>query len=234
MELEEGDVVLCTVEKVIGTNVFVRIEGKGEGSIITSEIAAGRIRNIRDYVVPKKKIVCKILRISMNRIDLSLRRVTQKEHKQVMEEYKLERGYMNILKTILKEKSNQIIQKITERDRLYDFIEEVKENPSKLKEIVGKEDAKKILDIINTQKQKRFIIKKEILLNTTKPNGLELIKEILGEIKTAEIRYISAGHYSLKTESSGLKEADHNLKKILSEIEKESKKKGFEFTIIEK
>ena len=57
--LEVGDIVLCTVDRIIGTTVFVGIEGNGEGSIVTSEIAPGRIRNLRDYVVPKKKIVCK-------------------------------------------------------------------------------------------------------------------------------------------------------------------------------
>jgi len=64
MTLEEGDLVLCTVEKIVGTIVFVNIDGeKKQGSIVLSEIAPGRIRNLRDYVVPKKKIVCKILRI---------------------------------------------------------------------------------------------------------------------------------------------------------------------------
>jgi len=57
MEFEEGDVVLCTVEKIEGTVVFVNIDGTNkQGTIITSEVAPGRIRNIREYVVPKKKI----------------------------------------------------------------------------------------------------------------------------------------------------------------------------------
>ena len=64
MEFEEGDIVLCTVERIAKANVFVDIEnGKGEGSIVMSEIASGRIKNLREFVVPKKKIVCKILRI---------------------------------------------------------------------------------------------------------------------------------------------------------------------------
>jgi translation initiation factor 2 alpha subunit (eIF-2alpha) len=83
MVLETGDVVLCTVDRIVGTTVFVHIEGNGEGSIILSEIAPGRIRNIRDYVVPKKKIICKVLRISGDRIELSLRRVTLKEQKDI-------------------------------------------------------------------------------------------------------------------------------------------------------
>ena len=88
--LEEGDIVLCTVDRIVGTNVFVKIdsEQEKEGVIVFSEIAPGRIRNIRDYVVPKKKIVCKVLRISGDRIDLSLRRVTQKEQKELKEKYR--------------------------------------------------------------------------------------------------------------------------------------------------
>jgi len=75
MELEQGDLVLCTVERIEKTIVFVKVLVGNEeidGSIITSEIAPGRIRNIRDYVVPKKRIVCKVLRISQNKnIELS-------------------------------------------------------------------------------------------------------------------------------------------------------------------
>ena len=86
MELKENDLVLCAVDRIVGTIVFVKIEGeKKEGSIILSEIAPGRIRNLREYVIPKKRIVCKVLRISSERVDLSLRRVTPKEKKQVIE-----------------------------------------------------------------------------------------------------------------------------------------------------
>ena len=49
---------MCIVERIEKTVVFVKILNNGnetEGSITTSEIAPGRIRNIRDYVVPKKK-----------------------------------------------------------------------------------------------------------------------------------------------------------------------------------
>src|SRR3989304_1847417 len=101
MNLDTGDIILCTVDHIVGTTVFVHIEGNGEASIVFSEIAPGRIRNIRDYVVPKKKIVCKVLRVSGDRIDLSLRRVTQKEQKELKERYKQEKSYESILKGVL-------------------------------------------------------------------------------------------------------------------------------------
>ena len=91
MNLEEGEIVSCVVDRIVGTIVFVKISGNGEGSIILSEIAPGRIRNLRNYVVPKKKIVCKILKIGdSGNIYLSLRRVTQKEKKEVLEQEKQE------------------------------------------------------------------------------------------------------------------------------------------------
>src|SRR3989304_1706558 len=169
MELEVGDNLLCTVDRIVGTVVFVKMHfGKEEteGSIVFSEVAPGRIRNIRDYVVPKKKIVCKVLRISNSgHIDLSLRRVSQKESKEVREKAKEEQSYEKILKSILKDKGDKIITKIKQGNNLFDFLEEAKKNSKELEEVVGKEDAQKILDILNAQKIKKSIVKKEINLS---------------------------------------------------------------------
>ncbi len=71
---EEGELVLCNVTKIMPNSVFCRLEEYGrQGMIHISEIAPGRIRNIRDYVVEGKFVVCKVLRIDQIRgyIDLS-------------------------------------------------------------------------------------------------------------------------------------------------------------------
>ncbi len=233
--LEVGDLVLCTVDRIVGTVVFVKINLEGrevEGNIIMSEVAPGRIRNIRDYVVPKKKIVCKVLRISQNgNIDLSLRRVTQKEKKEVLEQAEQEKNYIGVLKGILKEKADDVIKKISEKDNITSFLEEAKSNPEKLEKIIGKENSKKIVDILKTQKKKKRIIKKEIFLTSTKSDGIILIKKILGNFKEANIKYISAGKYNLEIESDDIKTADKNMQRIIDSIEKESKKLGVEFSV---
>jgi len=235
MELEVGDIVLCTVDRIVGTVVFVKIDRNGEGSIITSEIAPGRIRNLREYVVPKKKIVCKILRISPNgNIDLSLRRVTQKDKKEILEQHKQEKSYKSVLKSILGEKAEDIIKKIEEEEKLFDFLQEAKENSKDLEKIAGKTDTKKILDIIQIQKQKKAVLKKNINLTTKKPDGLKLIKNLLGNLKEVEIKYISAGKYSIKIEADDIKTADNKLKEILKTVEEKAKKAGFEFSVKEK
>lgn len=232
MELEEGTNVLCTVDKIIGTTVFVKIENNGDGTIITSEIAPGRIRNLRDYVVPKKKIVCKILRVSGDRVDLSLRRVTPKERKEVLEEYSEEKSYENIIKKFLENKAEEVLESIKKRGRVYDFIENAKQDPKEFEALAGKELAKKILDIVKTEKKKSVVIKKEICLKTTNPEGLNQIKKLFEELKDIEVSYICAGKYSLKIESSDAKKADTRLREIISDIEKKTKKHDFEFSAL--
>jgi translation initiation factor 2 alpha subunit (eIF-2alpha) len=223
--LEEGDMVLCTVDRIAGTVVFVRIEGEErEGSIILSEIAPGRIRNLREYVIPKKKIVCKVLKTSGGTISLSLRRVTLKEKKEVMDENNQERSYMSILKSVLKEKSTDIIDKITKEGKLFE----------KLDDLIGKEDAKKILNIVLEQKKKITIIKRTISLKTQEPNGIYLLKSVLEAPGEIEVKYLSAGKYSLKIETEDGKKGDQKLKVFLDGIEKKAKETGVQFEIKEK
>jgi translation initiation factor 2 alpha subunit (eIF-2alpha) len=242
--LEEGDVVLCTVEKIDGTIVFVKIDGNGQGSIITSEIAPGRIRNLRAYVVPKKKIVCKVLRITdRGNIHLSLRRVTLKEKKEVLEQNKQEKRFSSILKSVLGEKTKDIIKKIKEDSSVSEFLEDSKQDSKDLEKLVGKKDTEKILEIINIEKSKKAVIKKDFQFKTTQPNGLELIKKILnlkgrlsegnrlGVLADAEIKYVSAGKYSIKVEADDMKKADHKLQEVLKEIEIQAKKNKVEFSL---
>lgn len=234
--LEPGDIVLCTVDRIMGTVVFVKIDGNGEGSIIMSEIAPGRIRNLRDYVVPKKRIACKVLRISGDRIDLSLRRVTQKEQKEIIEQEHQEKSSKSILKMVLgetlaEEKMSQILKK---EPSLHEFLSQSKEHPKKLDEFFNEEHSKKILEILKAQKQKKAEIKKEILLTSNAEDGIIKIKKTLSGKGNAKIKYISGGKYSIQIEDTNLKKADNSLRQILQEIEKRAKQEGLQFAIKEK
>lgn len=229
MEIEQNDILVCTVDKITKTNVFVKINGsKKEGSIIMSEIAPGRIRNIRDYVVPKKTIICKVLNVTPNNIQLSLRRVKEKERKEIYEQNRIEKSYRSILKSVVKEKTPEVIGKITESSTLYLFLEEAKKDPKELEKLIGKDSSSKVLEILNTQKKKTVFLKKEIALTTTSPNGLTLIKKLLGDNKEVEIKYIAAGKYSIKREDSDIKNAAMKIKEIVENIEKAAKKENIE------
>ena len=63
--------------------------------------------------MPNKKIVCKVIRVSVNNIDLSLRRVSAKEIKEVMDKYKQEQTARSAITQILKEKEKETIESIS-------------------------------------------------------------------------------------------------------------------------
>ncbi len=231
MEIEPGDILVCTVDKIVGTVVFVDIEGTDKkGTIIFSEVAAGRIRNLRDYVVPKKVIICKVLRVINDHVELSLRRVRDKEKKEALERSKLEKSSLSILKSILKDRTIELIKKIEEKTSIHEFLEEAKNDPKDLKKIVGEEDAKKIMEIIMKQKEKKVYLKKEIHLVSKSPEGLKIIKEVLSEDGKVTIKYLAAGRYSINSEGESLKKADQRIRETIDRIEKSAKKKDLEFS----
>ena len=225
--LEEGQVVLCTVTKIVGTTVFVKIEGNGEGTIMTSEIAPGRIRNLRDYVVPNKKIVCKILKLGFSGgVHLSLRRVSARERKEVLEQYSKERSLTAALKTMIKN-AEEVIEKIKKDYTLVDFFEKVKEMPELLEELVSKEEAKKILKVLIEKKEKEVSVKKEFQLKSEASDGIIRIKKLLPE----EASYLGSGRYFLTIKNKNYKDANSKLNILLEEIEKKVKQEGLFFEV---
>jgi translation initiation factor 2 alpha subunit (eIF-2alpha) len=232
LNYKEGDIVLCTVTKIVGTTVFIKIEDNSEGSISTSEIASGRIRNLRDYVVPNKKIVCKILRVRGDQIDLSLRRVTAKERDEVIEQYKKEQTAIRILKSI-SEKADSILLKI---QNIYgnaaDFLEEGRQNPKILNDFFEKQEAEKLIKILSERKERRIEIKKYFLLHSNESEGLELIKKLLGNYN---ISYLGGGKYLLViNKAKDFKQGNQEAREILEKIESRSKELRLYFESKEK
>ena len=66
---QDSEIVVCKVTKVQFHSVFVNLEEYGKsGMLHISEVSPGRIRNIRDYVVEGKIVVCKVLKIDEKRV----------------------------------------------------------------------------------------------------------------------------------------------------------------------
>lgn len=236
MQLKESDIVLCTVERVDRTTVFVNIDDFNlQGTIITSEIAPGRIRNLRDYVSPGRKIACKVLRIEGNNIHLSLRRVIPKEKKEVMEKAERERNSLSILKTVLQERAIKVAEEIKKTSSVSDFLNHCKTDPKALGAHMSPSEAEKICKILSEKKEKQVEVKKAFALSSRKPNGLALIKEILEFCKgNCDVSYISAGNFAIKLKSSDYKKANSEISHALEKIEKTAKEKKLEFELSDK
>lgn len=228
--MEEGDLVLCKVEKVTNTITFVSLPNGQEGTIISSEIAAGRIKFMRDYVVPNKQIVCKILKIEGNHIHLSLRRVTSKEKKEVMQKFKSEQAIKVAFKQILGSDAEQIKNNILEEfSDLNEFAKAAKEDESLILQYIPKEKAenfKKVLD----KKRKSIELKQNIKVKSLSNDGVKKIQELFNiDNKKVSVTYISAGNFRLKLTTEDPKSGKHEMQEILEELENKAKKQDLEF-----
>lgn len=232
MEIKEDDIVLCTVKKIEGTTVFVEIEGNGEGGIVMSEIAAGRIRNLREYIVPGKKIVCKVLKMAKEHPELSLRRVTGKERDTAMEEHKKEKTFLGMLKKAVKSPEKNI-EKIKEKYKISEFFDAIREDISLLGKFFTKVESETLSKIIAERGEKEKSAKKIIEIMSSSSSGIKELKEAL-DSNDAEIRYLGSSKFSISLKAKDFKEANLKLSAALAKIEKKAREKKILFNVIEK
>ena len=233
MNLKEDDIVMCTVTKVEGTTVFVDIDNNGTGTIVFSEVAAGRIRNIREYVFVGKKIVCKVLKIAKDHVELSLRRVTGKEKEEIKERYEKERNLLSMLKASTK-KPEEIFNKIKESYEAQEFIEEARSNPSIIEKFIPKSEAQAFSKILIEKKEKEKIIKKNITVKSLSSTGINDIKSALQSAKNVEIKYLGSSKFSISSKAKDFKQANSQVLAALEQIKNKAKEKKIFFEAEEK
>ncbi|MBI2106548.1 translation initiation factor IF-2 subunit alpha [Candidatus Woesearchaeota archaeon] len=235
---EVGELVMCTVKKILPHSIFVDIEEyKMEGMIHISEIAPGRIRNLRDHVREGKQIVCKALNIYKEKghVDLSLRRVNQSQRIKKVTEYKQEQKAEKILENaakelkisleeIYKQAGNLIIEKY---GALTPCFYEVVRDEVNLKDLKIPLKIEKVL----TEKIKDKIqipsvsVSSIVKLQSFSGNGIEDIKKTLKHIANyqASLSYLGAPNYKLIINAPDYKEAELVLKKITDSTTKLAK-----------
>jgi len=241
---EDGDIVLCTVKKVLSHSVFVTLDEHEniEGMIYISEVSPGRIRNIRDFVKEGKKIVCKVLKIKdSHHVDLSLRRVTtsvtinkNKEYKQEIKAEKMLELIGKQLKMSLEEMYNEVgYNAIEEYGTLNHFFNEVLMDNSIVKKMkISEKISKELIKNVNEKiKIPTVQISGDMTLRSYEPEGIILIKNILNKSvkKGVIINYLTAPKYRITVESENYKKAESIMKEITESISQEMKKSKGEF-----
>lgn len=222
MKYEEGEIILCKVTEIAKTTVFVETLDGIKGSIVLSEIAPGRIRNLREYVVPKKVIVCKILQIKDNHLFLSLRRVKHDERKNLMEEFKKENSHKSMLKKILGNDFDETINNIVKETSLVELFEEARNDEKVLDKYFNKKQKEEIVKIIAEKPVKDKEIKRQFKLTCKQPDGILRIKKLLSIDK--DISYLGSSNFLVKKTSKDIKKASQEMQIILDTLEKQAKK----------
>jgi translation initiation factor 2 subunit 1 len=250
---QEGEIVLCQVEKLSKGSVFVSfMEYDGLSGIISiSEVAPGRIRTVRDYVKQGMVIVCKVLRAIPERrhFELSLRRVSEKERKKKLDFMKQEQSAEKIVEFVAGKLSldfHKMYDSITEElfkdySSLYEAFYEISMGNKDFSNIDISQEAKDLLKktIEERIKPKIMIIEGYFVLTATAENGVELIKEAFSKLDSLDkssaqefkITYSGRGKYHFYLRGSDYKDMEDFLQKAVDILEDFSKKNKMEFSL---
>ena len=239
---EEGEIVLCTVKKILYHSVFITIDEYRslEGMLHISEISPGRIRNIRDYVKEGKQIVCKVLRIDKikGHIDLSIRRVNTSQKINKIKEFKQEQRAEKILELIGKELNKDLSNMYKELGfqliEEYGSINNAFENFALDEELIDnlklpKKSSELLKKIIESKiKIPEVEVKETLEITSEKPNGIEIIKKILTKLQKGQIKinYLGSPKYKIEVKASDYKTAEGIINQLNEDAEKMANEEG--------
>ncbi|MDP6869263.1 MAG: translation initiation factor IF-2 subunit alpha [Candidatus Poseidoniaceae archaeon] len=142
----ESELVVCTVREVKQNGAYVDLdEFDGiEGFIFIGEIASGWVKNIRGFVRPGQRLICKVMRARKDgkSLELSLKSVNEERKRDRLQQWKNEERAKQLLKVIGEQvgwNEKQLSETQTELTEsygtLYGSFEEAAQNPESLAEI---------------------------------------------------------------------------------------------------
>jgi len=229
----DEELVLCTVTGITPHSVFCTLDEYGgrTGMIHISEIAPGRIKNIREYVQEGKKVVTKVLQTNKEKghIDLSLRRVNDMQRRNKLNQIKQEQLAEKIVEYAAKQGGDSVLSVYSKlADKLvpkygtvFAAFEQVSHDQLNLETVVEKKIAKALTDAIKQRiKPPVLTINGNLKLTTYATEGIEHIKDALTLAVKAgiEVHYLGAGTYHLEVEANDYKHAEKKLKAGLDAV----------------
>jgi translation initiation factor 2 subunit 1 len=232
---ESGELVIASIESVMDYGAYANLdEYQKRGFLHISEISSARIRNIRDFIREKQKMVLKVIHVNLEKghIDLSLRRVTKRERIEKIKAWKKERKGEVLLRAVadkvglpVEEVYHKAGEILEEKDGLYEGFEKaLKDGPEALTKLGITEDiAKAFAEIANERIRIKMVKARGVLeIRCMKPNGVKCIQEAFAgakksaKAKNAKIEFyvIAAPKYSVEVSADNWKRAEELLNEV--------------------
>jgi translation initiation factor 2 subunit 1 len=235
-----GNFVMCTVTEIFPYGAMVKLDEYDlEGMVPIREISSSWVKNIRNHVKENQKVVCKVLRVDpvKRHIDLSLRKVTNKQQKAAVMRYKVKKKgnklleYFGTQNGIPPEHLKDIHNKITEKySMVYDCFEEVVAKDEKVLEgLVPPQHIGSLKEIILANIETPLVeINGELSITCTKGDGVNVIKENLISVRDGnksedvdiDIRLLGSPRYNIKVIAPDYKMAESALENVVEQVSK--------------
>jgi translation initiation factor 2 subunit 1 len=245
---EVSEVVVCKVNKILDYGVFAELlEYEGvQGFVHISQVSSSWIKNIRTFVKEGQVRAAKVTSVApeKNQVDLSFVRVSAREQRKRIEEYKSFKRAQKLLEVLAKQTESNpdavweevAVPLMENYDSLNEAFTEIKLNKEKAMDGVSKKFVKPLIDLINKSiEAPKKTVEGVLKLSSDAPNGVELIKKAIkagldkAKGKNVEVVYLGTGAFQVKSTSFNYKEAEKNINALTEEVIKSiesSKGKG--------
>ncbi len=232
---EYGKIVSITVKRLTPYAAWCSIEGYPdvEGMIHVSEVAGKWVHDIRSFVKVGKKYVAKVVKIDYQKgfVNLSLKRVTKLDEREMMEGFRKEKRGGRMLEQAakaagktLEEAQAEIVPALMQFGDVYTAFEEIKKSPEAL-EGIPKKWAEALIKVAERNfADKEITIKAELFLTSFASDGVDKVKKVLADFAektSAEVRYISAPKYMVEMKTKTPKLAEKKLVEGMEQAVKE-------------
>ena len=207
----EGELVVAVVREVKQNGAYVDIDEYDgiEGFIFIGEIASGWVKNIRAFVRPGQRLICKVLRTRKDNksLELSLKSVSEERKRDRLAEWKNEERAKQLLKVLAEqvswseEEMAETQMELTESyATLYGAFEEAAKHPESLGEVgfEGEWIAPFIEIAVKNIIPDTVEIRGRFVLNVDQAEGIDVIKEALiaaENVSDEESELIVTCHY---------------------------------------
>jgi translation initiation factor 2 subunit 1 len=240
--------VIATVVKITDYGAYVKLdEYDKEGLLHVSEVASRWVRNIRDYVREGQKVVLKVLRVHPEKghVDLSRRRVTQRNKKEKLLSWKKDRKAESLLRTAAEKMNISFEEAYRQAGALiekafgelyYGLEKTAKDGVDILLELgIDKDLAVTLEEIAKEKIQISLVNVKGILeLQNSKPKGVLIIKDTLYHAKEVaeeedaevEVYLVSPPKYRIVVSAEDYKNAENIMEKVTKSTLKFISKSG--------
>jgi translation initiation factor 2 subunit 1 len=234
---EEGELVIAVVKKIFDYGAICELleYNSTQAFLPIREVASGWVKNIHEFLHEGDRVVCKVYRVDkeMKAIDVTLKRVTQIEKREKMQQYNAEKRAEKFLEAIAKglNISSSELDKTKEKilktySSLYDLFFDAYNKTKKFEDLdiapeIKKEIEEKASDVIE-EKTYKLIYKLKLQTFDTK-KGIEKLNEAIESLKKNgfEVIYISAPIYQINITTREPQKVEKQISKVVEKFKKE-------------
>lgn len=208
---ESGELVVVTVHDLHANSVSVTLDeySDRDGMIHISEVSRSWVRDLKDHVQEGEKTVAQVLDVDDDTVNLSLKRVNDKQKRDKMEDWNKEEKAQDFLHAVA-ETADTDIDTVQENvgnpfknryGNTFTGFEQVLIDEDEVRDLIDDGDLfTAVKDVAeNRMSTKNVKMETEVEVSVPTENGLQAIKDALTlDTAHAEVRYVTAPKYKIQ------------------------------------